>query len=302
MRRGDAMTDQRSGRDVRAEALLLLVVTLWAANFPVAKWGIDGLGTYAFNSLRYLVASVVLGVLFFARSKWAPIQREDIGKIVVVSVVASIVYQMVFILGLSLTSPGNSAVLLSTAPLWIVFISSWMHREAVRRSVWIGMVVSLIGVVLIIFGSGKEVSFGSSGVAGDVITLGAAILWGLVTNLQKPLLARYSALQLNLIMVLFGAVGLTLVAIPAFSAIDFAAVDGSYYWAGIASGALSIGVANLLWSVGVKRLGPSRTGNFGNLVPVLAFVFAYVAFGEPVHLQQGIGAAVVLAGVMVARR
>ncbi|MDH4070707.1 MAG: DMT family transporter [Ignavibacteria bacterium] len=296
------MTEQAPVRDLRAELALIVVVTLWAANFPVAKWGIEGLGVFAFNSLRYIVASLVLSVIFFARSGWTPLHREDLGKILVVSFIASLVYQMVFILGLSLTSPGNSAVLLSTAPLWIVFISSIMHKEEIRRNVWIGMAVSLCGVLLIILGSGKEVTFGSSGVAGDLITLGAAMLWGLSTNLQKPLLVRYSALQLNLIMALVGAVGLTLIAIPAMLTIEFGAVDNSYYAAGIASGALSIGVANMLWSVGVKRLGPSHAGNFGNLVPVLAFVFAWAALGEPVHLQQGIGAAVVLFGVMLARR
>lgn len=296
------MKEPVEGRDLRAEITLVVVVALWAANFPVAKFGIDGLGVFAFNSIRYIVASLVLCIVFFLRSGWTPLRREDLGKIVVVSLVSSIVYQMVFIVGLSLTSPGNSAVLLSTAPLWIVFISSVLHKEEIRRNVWIGMAVSLFGVLLIIFGSGKEVTFGSSGAGGDLITLAAAILWGLSTNLQKPLLVNYSALQLNLIMILVGAAGLTLIAIPAFLSIDLRAIDGSYYTAGIASGALSIGVANMLWSVGVKRLGPSRAGNFGNLVPVLAFVFAWAAFGEPIQLQQGIGAAVVLGGVMVARR
>jgi drug/metabolite transporter (DMT)-like permease len=230
-----------------------------------------------------------------------PVRKEDRSKILVISIATSLIYQMTFVFGLSLTSPGNSAVMLSTAPLWIVFISSWMHKERVVARVWAGMIVSIAGVVTIVLGSGVEIGFGSSSAAGDLITLAAAMLWGLTTNMQKPLLATYSALQLNLIMVLFGAVGLTVIAIPDLLIAGQPSIDGSFYLAGVASGALSVGVANMLWSIGVKRVGPSRSGNFGNLVPVLAFIFAYLAFGEPVRLIQGVGAAVTLAGVMIAR-
>ncbi len=296
------MNEPRSSRDLTAELILLSVVALWAANFPVAKWGISGFGALAFNSLRYIVASLTLAALYFGRSRWKPIDKGDWKRILLTSVVSNVVYQMAFIIGLSLTSAGNSAVILSTAPLWIVFISSWMHKEPIRPTMWLGMVVSLAGVVLIISGSGKAFEFAGEGIAGDLITLAAAMLWGLSTNLQKPLLARYSAIQLNLVMVSLGGVGLTLIALPDFFTLDLGSVQGSYYVAMLASGALSIGVANMLWSVGVKRLGPSRTGNFGNLVPVLAFLFAYLVFDEPVRLQQAVGGAVTLAGVMIARR
>jgi drug/metabolite transporter (DMT)-like permease len=296
------MTEPRQSRDLTAEFILITVVTLWAANFPVAKWGISGFGALVFNSLRYLIASLTLAGLYFGRSRWKPLDKGDWKRILLVSIVSNIIYQMAFIIGLSLTSAGNSAVLLSTAPLWIVFISSLMHKEGIRPTVWLGMVVSLAGVVLIISGSGRTFELAGEGITGDLVTLAAAMLWGLSTNLQKPLLVRYSAIQLNLIMVGVGGVGLTLIALPDFFARDLVAVDNSYYVAALASGALSIGVANMLWSVGVKRLGPSRTGNFGNLVPVLAFLFAYLIFDEPVRLQQAIGAAVTLAGVMIARR
>jgi drug/metabolite transporter (DMT)-like permease len=296
------MNEPQSSRDLTAEFILLTVVTLWAANFPVAKWGISGLGALVLNSFRYVIGSATLAAIFFSRSRWKAIGKGDWNRIIMTAIVSNIVYQMAFILGLSLTSAGNSAVILSTAPLWIVFISSWMHKDAIRPTVWIGMVVSLTGVVLIIWGSGKEIELGGEGITGDLITLAAAVLWALSTNLQKLLLARYSAVQLNLIMVSIGAVGLTIIAIPGFVSMDLGEVNNSYYVAAFASGALSIGVANMLWSVGVKRLGPSRTGNFANLVPVLAFLFAYLAFGEPVRLQQAIGAAITLAGVMLARR
>jgi drug/metabolite transporter (DMT)-like permease len=285
-----------------AEFILFTTVVIWAANFPLAKWGIGGLGFAVFNAMRYVVAFLVLVLIYLARSSWTPIIRKDRGKLITVSILASIVYQCAFILGLSLTSAGNSAVILSTAPLWIVFLSSRMNKEQIRKSMWVGMVVSLCGIVMIVVGSGKNIEFGTSGMAGDLITLVAAMLWGLTTNLQKPLLARYSAVQLNLIMVSAGAVGLSIIAAPDLFSRNLAGVEASYFSAAVASGALSIGLGNMLWSVGVKRIGPGRAGNFGNLVPVLAFLIAYLVLDERILVLQIAGAAVTVGGVWLARR
>ena len=161
---------------------------------------------------------------------------------------------------------------------------------------------SFIGVLMIIIGSGKKLEIGSSALFGDLITVGAAFLWGLNTNLQKPLLARYSPMQLTLAMITVGALGLSLSAAPSAMEFNWGAVDWTYYAAALASGALSIALANVGWSVGVKRLGPSRTANFGNLVPVLAFLISYLVLDENVLLIQVFGAAVTIGGVWLARR
>ena len=70
----------------------------------------------------------------------------------------------------------------------------------------------------------------------------------------------------------------------------------------MASGAFSIGVANAIWTFGVKRLGPGRTSNFQNLVPVLAFIISYFTLNEEIAPIHFVGAAVTIAGVWYARR
>jgi drug/metabolite transporter (DMT)-like permease len=286
----------------KTELLVLIVILIWASNFPVAKWGLRAIDPLIFNALRYLVATALLVLIYFSRAPWTPVQRRDWPKIIGVGFLANVVYQMAFIFGLHLTTAGNSAVLLSTAPLWTVFISARLHKERIRPMMWAGMAVSFCGVVMIIIGSGKKLELGSTALFGDLITLTAAFLWGLNTNLQKPLLTRYSPLHLTLIMISVGAVGLTLTAIPATASFTWGSVDWTYYAAVVVSGALSIAIANVLWSVGVKRLGPSRTANFGNLVPVLAFVASFLVLKEDILLIQVVGAAVTISGVWLARR
>jgi drug/metabolite transporter (DMT)-like permease len=155
---------------------------------------------------------------------------------------------------------------------------------------------------MIIIGSGKKLEVDSSAVIGDLICIAAAMFWALNTNLQKPLLARYSPTQLALIMITVGAVGLSVIAIAPALALSWGSVHWTYYGAAVASGALSIAAANLFWSYGVKRLGPGRTANFGNLVPVLAFVISYFTLNEEIFLVQLIGAGITVLGVWLARR
>lgn len=163
------------------------------------------------------------------------------------------------------------------------------------------MTISLGGIVLIVLGSGTELGFGSNALKGDFLSLIAALLWALNTNYQKSFLKRYSAVQLSVILIGVGALGLTVVALPNAVSMPWGDIGIEYYLAAVASGALSIAAANVLWTFGVKRIGPRRTSAFNNLIPVLAIALAYVTLGEKVSLLQTAGASVTLIGVWFAR-
>lgn len=289
-------------KDTRAELLVFCVIVVWACNFPVAKYSISRLDTSVFNSIRYIVAALVLLPVFFLKSDWVPLERSDWPKLLRAGLVANVFYQIAFIVGLSMTTAGNSAVLLATSPLWTVLINAKIHKERIMPRMYFGMAVSLIGVVMIIAGSGKKLEFGSNAIVGDLICVAAAVFWATNTNLQKPLLARYSALQLALVMIVIGALGLTIIAVPSAVQMEWGSIHWTYYLGAVFSGALSIAFGNAFWSLGVKRLGPGRTANFGNLLPVLAFIISYLVIDEEIYTIQVIGAAVTVAGVWISRR
>jgi drug/metabolite transporter (DMT)-like permease len=296
------MRDAARRGEFKAELLLLLVAFIWAGNYPVTKWGIAGLGIWVFNAVRFIVATGVVLVLFRMRESWVQLRLEDWRAFFRAGVVASILYQVAFIVGLSLTTAGNAAVILATAPLWTIFLQARLHRERIDRSVWIGTCLSLCGIILIVLGSGKRLEFGGTALIGDLVTLAAAGLWALNTNLQKPLVARLPPLQVTLVMLLIGAVGLSLLAVPAAVSLSWGDVTWIAWLCALASGALSIGVANAIWTLGVKRIGPGRTSNFQNVVPVLAFIISYFTLHEDLTPVHFLGAGVTIAGVWYARR
>jgi drug/metabolite transporter (DMT)-like permease len=296
------MSDTARSRELKAEGMLLVVACIWAANYPIAKWGIAGLGIWVFNAIRFIVATAAVYALFRWRETWVPLRAADWRAFLRVGIVASIIYQVAFIVGLKLTTAGNAAVILATAPLWTIFLQARLHPEQIGRAVWIGTGVSLLGITLIVIGSGKRLELGGTALIGDLVTLAAALLWAMNTNLQKPLVARLPPLQVTLVMLAIGAGGLTLFAIPDAAASFPPRFDGFALVCAVVSGAFSIGLANAFWTYGVQRLGPGRTSNFQNLVPVLAFVISYFTLHEDLAPIHFIGAGVTIAGVWYARR
>lgn len=296
------MTGESQSSEKSTELMLLVVVFIWASNFPIAKYGIGGLDIFVFNGIRYLFAFAIVAVMFRLRGTWKTVDASDWRKMIGVGFLAHVIYQLAFIVGLKYTTAGNSAILLATSPLWTVFFSARLHREAIPLQTWLGMILSLIGIALIIVGSGKGLEFGSRAILGDLITLIAALLWALNTNLQKPLLVHYSSMQLTLVMIAVGAFAHTLIAMPDALSLPWRHLDPKYFLAAIVSGLLTIGVANVMWSYSVKRLGPSRTANVSNLTPVLAFVISYLTLNEQVSALHVVGGAITLTGVWVARR
>ncbi len=296
------MEERRRQQEFRAEAWLLLVVLIWAANYPLMKWTISGMDVFIFNAIRFLVATLFTAVVFFSRASWVPIDRDGWKGIVASGVVAHWLYQVVFVVGLSMTTAGNTAVLMATSPLWTLFIHAAIHRERIKPAAWLGMVISLAGVTAIIVGSGKKIDLGGTAMLGDLIAVAAAVLWALHTNLQKPLVASYSVFQLTFVMMAIGGFGLSLIALPRAFTFPWQATPWTYYLASMASGAVSIGVGSILWSHGVKRLGPSRTSTFSNLIPVVAFIISYLTLHEELLMIQIIGVGVTIFGVWIARR
>jgi drug/metabolite transporter (DMT)-like permease len=291
-----------SRRDIRAELWLLMGAVFWAANYPVVKYGISGIEKFAFNGLRYFISAGVLLLLYRAlRLPWTRVEPADWMRLIWAGVVAHVMYQMAFITGLNLTTAGNAAVLLATAPLWTLVINARMHREKITGRMWAGILMSLAGVVMITIGSGNDITLGSDELLGDLVCLAAAVFWALNTNMQKPLLGRYSPTQLTLVMVCVGALGLVLVGLPWVGTVDWGDVHWTFYTAALWSAIFSLALGSLIWSVGIKRIGPGLTGAFGNLIPVIAIVISYFMLGEKLHPVQFAGAGVVIFGVWSAR-
>ena len=91
------MHDETRKQELRAEAWLLLVVFIWAANYPLAKWAIGGMNVLIFNAIRFLAAPAASAILLLVRGEWKEVKRSSWKELVTTGSVAHIFYQVVFI-------------------------------------------------------------------------------------------------------------------------------------------------------------------------------------------------------------
>ncbi len=291
------------GLAARQTDLLLISMTfVWGANFSILKIAFHTLSPLAFNVLRFLIATLLfIGILFWQRQP-VRIARADVWKVIALGIIGHSVYQLFFIEGLAHTTAANASLLMATVPIFVALFSALLHIEYVTLRRWVGITLSFVGIALVTGGNGQPLQLGASHLLGDLLVLGAAMMWAVYTVMSKPLLTRYSPLQLTTASIIPGTAVLALFGSPAILAQHWSSVK-PVAWAGLAYSAIfAIVLAYLIWFTGVQRVGNARTAVYSNVIPVVASLLAWVVLREPFGVLQAIGGAIILTGVILTQR
>jgi len=280
---------------------LLLMIVLWAANISIIKASLSQLAPMAFNALRFGAASLITLFLTRGIEHDVSIPRKSWGWVAILGFVGHFCYQALFINGLARTTASNSALLLSTAPIFVALISTANGSERLAGWNWLGILLSFAGIGLLITGSGSRITLASKTLAGDLMTLSAAMCWAVNTSYSRRLIQQTSALRTTTWTMLVATPLMALAALPELRAQDWRAVTASA-WMGLAySSIFAIALGYVIWNTGVQRLGGARTSTYQYLTPLISVVLAWTFLGENLRPLQVIGAVGILAGVALGR-
>jgi len=286
----------------RTELLLLFTVLIWALNFTVTKFSLGSVDPMSFNSFRFLLAVITMYLILRRSGEELRVHKGDWPHIIGLGILGHLLYQVLFIIGLDLTYAANGAIMLGTTPVWVALISRIFMGQTLRWIAIAGIVTAVVGVWLIMEGSATGLTLQAETILGDFTMLLSAVVFGLYTLLSRPLLKRYSPIQLSTLIMLTGGVGVVLAGIPWVVQLDFTEVSAAA-WGGIVySGVLSIAVAYMLWNYGIRSIGSVRTSTFQNLVPVMGLVFGVLLLREPLLPLQYVGAGLTVIGIILARK
>jgi drug/metabolite transporter (DMT)-like permease len=286
---------------VSPDLAILVLVLIWGANFSVVKAALREIHPLAFNALRFLLASAILGYFLRRSGRGLSFDRKEIPALFGLGLLGNFVYQLLFIYGVHWTLAGNAALILATVPVFVTLLSTALKHERISRAGWAGVALSLAGVVLVVWGGSRAVAFGSTTLRGDLTMLAAAVAWSAYTVGAAPLVRRHGALRTTAATMWIGTAALTATALPSLLRQDWASVSAGA-WAGLVfSGALSIALAYILWYYGVRHLGSSRTAVYSNTVPIVALLVAWLTLGETPTWLQVAGAVAILGGVLLAK-
>jgi drug/metabolite transporter (DMT)-like permease len=283
-----------------AHAALLAMSVIWGVNFAVSKVSLEHLTPLAFNALRFPMAALLLYIVLRRNGPVRLPTRAELPRVLVLGLFGNMLYQMCFIFGLNRTTASNASLLLAVTPVVTALLTAALGQERIRPRAWFGVIATLFGVTLIVLGAARS-DQGSGTLMGNLLMIGAILMWAFYTVGSRPFVDRHGPLPVTAWTLWIGTAGIFVAGIPSLLRVDFSAV-GVLTWACIGyAGILSIGVAYMFYYFGVSRLGNTRTGAYSNLVPVFALLAAWLWLGEVPKLFQLIGAAVIIGGVSVAQ-
>ncbi|MDQ3693801.1 MAG: DMT family transporter [Chloroflexota bacterium] len=280
------------------ELALLTVVLLWSTSHIMMKSVYAQINPLAMTFTRFVLITILAFAVLLVRGRPGErgLDRADLPRFIAAGLSGFTVYQFCYALGLDRTSPFSSALLIAMVPLISVVILA-VSGEPTSGRAWLGLVVALTGVI--IFLSGKRDDAGSLG--GDLLSLGAAVSFAVYGIVNRPLVRRYRPETYTAYSVLAGTIPLLLMTLPGMLAQDWAAVTTGGWWSILYTVVFPVYVAYMLWNWGIAKRGVAAATSFQLLVPVTSGVLSAVVLHEAFGPVKLIGAAVVMAGLIIVR-
>ena len=204
-------------------------------------------------------------------------------------------------MGIDRTTAGNAALIMASAPAWTAILGTSFGLEKLSRYAWGGILLSIMGTLCVILFGTSTISLSMATLGGNLLIALAAVLWGSYTALTRPLLHRMSPLDITFLGFLVALPFLFLLGYPQLVATNWDNVNGYHWIALIYSGALSIGLAVVIWNRAIKEVGASFTAVFGNLVPFVAVIAGNILLDETISSPQLFGGFLIISGLLIVR-
>lgn len=267
---------------LKGHGALLAANIVWGLNAPICKSVLlsptnpQGVNPFALSVFRMVGACLLFWTLsIFTRNEKVPLR--DIGLLFLASVFGIQLNQMLFLWGLSLTSPIDASIIATVVPILTMVLAMFFLREPITwlkaGGVFLGAAGALTLVLATNHGAGQ-----TSSLRGDLLCLISAASYATYLTAFRNVIVRYSPITVMKWMFLFAAIGALAIYRQPLAEVDYPALT-MQTWAGIAYVVLGATFFSyLMVPIAQRSLRPTVVSMYNYVQPVVAVLFT-VALG-----------------------
>ena len=289
-----------SSSTLKTDSLLLLAAVIWGFAFVAQRVGMDYVGPFGFNGVRFALGCLVLLPFLFRNGMRddqtsprhpALFSRPSLGGGLLAGLVlfCGASFQQV---ALVYTTAGNAGFITGLYVVLVPIIGFALgHRT--HAGTWIGAALAGVGLYLLSVAEQFTIS------PGDLLVLIGAFFWAVHVHLIGWLSPRQDPLKIAFLQFVVCAV----LSLVTSAAIEHNAVR-SYVAAAIPilyGGALSVGVAYTLQVVAQKKAKPAHAAIILSLEAVFAAIGGRLILGETLSPRAIAGCVLMLCGMLLSQ-
>ena len=287
-----------------AYLLLILTTLFWSGNFIVGKAASTyEIPPFSLNFYRWLFAGLILLPFTFSEIlKKKNYIFNNLGFFIILGITSITIFNSTVYYSLYYMQVISGVLMISTIPVWIMFISSILGIETTSKFQIIGVILSLLGVLFIITKSDIDVIKNLAFNRGDLIMATGMFAWALYSALLKKKKYEISQITLLEVVIITGLIFLIPIYILEMNYGNQITLDKPFILT-LSYVVLFPGLASFFfWIKGIGIIGANRAGVFLHLMPVFGSIMAILLFKEKFMFYHLLGAIFIIAGITLSNK
>ena len=287
-----------------AYLLLVLTTLFWSGNFIVGKAASTyEIPPFSLNFYRWLFAGLIL--LPFTLKEILQKKNyifENIGFFIILGISSITIFNSAVYYSLYYMQVISGVLMISTIPVWIMFISTILGIEKTNKFQILGVILSLIGVLFIITKSDLNLIKNLDFNKGDLIMASGMFAWALYSALLKKKTYEISQITLLEVVIIIGLLFLIPIYILEINLGNPLVVDKPFILT-LSYVVIFPGLASFFfWIKGISIIGANRAGVFLHLMPIFGSLMAIFLFNERFMFYHLLGAIFIVAGITLSNK
>lgn len=242
-------------------------------------------------------------ILFWLLSLFMPKEKvpvKDLLQIFVASMLGLFLTQMSFLKAITMTTSIDLSIANTCTPIMTMFVAAVVLKEPITFKKIGGVLVSLVGVLFLIFNSvGLGGGASETKPMGIVLAVANGLTFAMYLGIFRPLISKYNVVTFMKWMFLFSM----LVALPFnarhFFSIPFAQIESKVLWQVAYVVVFATFVAYFLIPVGQKRLRPTLVSMYNYIQPIIATIISIIIGLDHLNWKKCLAMVLVFVGVWI---